>query len=124
MRKQAPTLSGRLRSRVPRSRPRHVSCTILGEPFLVFDCMPQAQVLTLLGRVRAVVPLDDLVELARAILQAAAQPGRCWACGCTEADACWLAPDVFCSWADNRRTLCTTCARRMGKLPARECESL
>lgn len=42
-----------------------------------------------------------------------ANPGRCRACGCTDARAC---PGGGCWWADAGHTLCSRCLRRMARL--------
>jgi hypothetical protein len=59
----------------------------------------------------------DLVNLARKILEAAATPGVCHMCLCTEHDPCFDESEegqgLPCAWANKARTLCTVCARRL-----------
>ena len=48
-----------------------------------------------------------LRRVARRFLKASATPGQCFACGCTDHNAC----DGGCSWANERHTLCDRCAK-------------
>lgn len=50
------------------------------------------------------------IEKAR-IEEATAERGTCRRCGCTETTPCTDAMGLPCAWADDRKTLCTACAK-------------
>jgi ParB/RepB/Spo0J family partition protein len=58
-----------------------------------------------LAEVVASLGVEAEAIVAQAEVQTSAQPGACRECGCTEDDAC----EGGCAWADETKTLCTSC---------------